>query len=307
VSPIRAAVIGAGAIGARLDTTTDAALPITHAGGYRAAGFSLVGLVDTDVEARAAARCWDAPVYSNIEEMMASAKPDVVSVATTTSVRAALLLEVLKTAPRAVITEKPLAETTEQSRRIVEAFRDAGVPLLVNYSRRYTPLWQRLSGGVAMSAVIRYGKGLLHNGTHAIDLCRMLFGECLDAVALARKSDHAASDPSVSAFLKFERCPEVFLQALDERAFTLFEVDIVASDWRLIVDNDGRRARRFDLQSGVGIPPGRRLIETGFEDTGAGSAMINLMRNARDVLDGGVPLCTGDDAIAAQLIAGRLS
>jgi predicted dehydrogenase len=307
VPPIRAAVIGAGAIGAKLDAVTDAALPLTHAGGYRAVGFSLVGLVDTDVEARAAARRWDAAVYSNVEEMMASARPDVVSVATPASTRAALLLEVLKTGPRAVIAEKPLAETVDQSRRIVEAFRGAGVPLLVNYSRRYTPLWQSVSGRVAMSTVIRYGKGLLHNGTHAIDLCRMLFGECLDAIPLARKNDHAASDPSVSAFLKFERCPEVFLQALDERAFTLFEVDIVAPDWRLIVDNDGRRARHFNLQSGVGIPPGRRLIETGFEDTGASSAMINLMSNARDVLDGGVALCTGEDAIAAQLIAGRLA
>jgi predicted dehydrogenase len=307
VSPIRAAVIGAGAIGAKLDTTTDAALPITHAGGYRAAGFSLVGLVDTDVEARAEAMRWDAPVHSSVDEMMTSARPDVVSVATPTFARAALLLELLKAGPRAVIAEKPLAETVDQSRQIVKAFRDAGVPLLVNYSRRYTPLWQELSGRSAMSTAIRYGKGLLHNGTHAIDLCRMLFGECLDAVPLARKNDHAISDPSVSAFLKFERCPEVFLQAVDEREFTLFEVDIVASDWRLIVDSDGRRARHFNLHREVGIPPGRRLIETGFEDTGVGSAMINLMRNARDVLDGGVALCTGDDAIAAQLIAGRLA
>jgi predicted dehydrogenase len=307
VSAIRAAVIGAGAIGARLDAATDAASPMTHAGGYRAAGFAIAGLVDTDADARAMAGRWNAPVYSNIEEMMASAKPDVVSVATPAAGRAALLLEVLKAGPRAVVSEKPLTETVDQSRQIVEAFRDADVPLLVNYSRRYTPLWQAVSDRVAMSAVIRYGKGLLHNGTHAIDLCRMLFGECLDAVPLSRKNDHASSDPSVSAFLKFERCPEVFLQALDEREFTLFEVDIVGSNWRLIVDSDGRRARHFDLHHRVGIPPGRRLIEVRSADTGAASAMINLMRNARDVLDGGVPLCTGEDAIAAQLIAGRLA
>jgi predicted dehydrogenase len=307
VPAIRAAVIGAGNIGARLDTATDTASPLTHAGGYRAAGFTLVGLVDMEADARAMAGRWDAPVYSNIDEMMASTGADVISVATPTAERAALLLDVLKMAPRAVIAEKPLAETVDQSRRIVAAFRDAGVPLLVNYSRRYTPLWQAVSGRAAMSTVIRYGKGLLHNGTHAIDLCRMLFGECLAAVPLARKNDHASSDSSVSAFLTFERCPDVFLQALDEREFTLFEVDIVGSDWRLIVDSDGRRARHFDLQHGVGIPPGRRLMEAGFEDTGAGSAMINLMRNARDVLDGGVPLCTGEDAIAAQLIAGRLT
>lgn len=305
-SSISAAVIGAGAIGAKLDAI-DAALPLTHAGGYRAAGFMLAGLVDTDPDARASAERWNTPAFSDIDEMMRSVKPDVVSVATPAAVRPALLLELLKAAPRVVVAEKPLAETVDQSRQIVTAYRDAGVPLFVNYSRRFTPLWQSVRGRTAISAVIRYGKGVLHNGTHAIDLCRMLFGECLDAVPLARKNDHFAADPSVSAFLAFERCPEVFLQALDEREFTLFEVDIIAPDWRLIVDTDGRRARHFCRRDGAGIPPGRRLIETGCEETGAASAMLNLMHNVRDVFDGGTPLCTGDDAIAAQLIAGRLS
>ena len=143
---IRAAVIGAGAIGAKLDETACAALPLTHAGGYRATGFELIGLVDTDANARAMAARWDAPVYSTINQMMALPMPDVISVATPVAGRAELLLEVLNAAPRVVIAEKPLAETVGQSRQIVEAFRSARVPLLVNYSRRYTPLWRSASG-----------------------------------------------------------------------------------------------------------------------------------------------------------------
>ena len=125
--------------------------------------------------------------------------------------------------------------------RIVRTYPEAGIPLLVNYSRRFVPAWQRLSGSEAMSATIRYAKGIRHNGTHALDLCRMLFGECTPQ-PLARKFDFWPDDPSVSAFLRFERCPEVWLQALDERCFTLFEVDIVSPE-RVVVDCDGRRLR----------------------------------------------------------------
>lgn len=300
-----ALVIGAGAIGARLDQHgTDA--PLTHAGGYRASGFNLLGLVDPSADARDAAKHWNCDVFSHIEKIPAACRPDVISVATPTAARARILQEVLKLRPRAVVAEKPLAKTAIDGEAIVCAYRDAGIPLVVNYSRRFTPMWQRLRGVAAMSATIRYGKGVQHNGTHAIDLCRMIFGECLAAVPLARKADYWPDDPTVSAFLNFERCPEVFLQSLDERAFTMFEVDIVAHDWRLIVDSDGRRARRSQLCDHVGIPPGKRLVADVVEDTGAASAMLNLMQNLRGVLEGRMPLCRGEDAVAAQRIAERL-
>ena len=303
---LSAVVVGAGDIGARLDRP-GAKAPLTHAGGYQATGFSLVALVDPNADARATAANWGCPVFGDLDEMVRAVKPDVYSVAVPAHVRAPLLYRIIKLQPRAVIAEKPLSESLSDSEEITKAFRDAGIPLIVNYTRRFTPLWQRMKGSHAMSATIRYAKGLRHNGTHAIDLCRMLFGECVDAGALSRKNDHWPDDPTISAFMSFERCPEVFLQSLDERAFTLFEVDIVGPSWRVIVDLDGRRARHFELRDDVGIPPGKRLVETHTEDTGAASAMINLMRNLREVLDGNPPLCTGEDAVKAQRIAERLT
>lgn len=304
--PYTAAVIGAGAIGARLDEPGSVA-PLTHAGGYRASGFDLVALIDPDADARAGAGRWGCAIVGDVGEIQRGRCPDVISVATPTEVRAALLYEVLELGPLAVVAEKPLAATAAEGEAMVKAYRTAGIPLIVNYSRRFTPVWQRLRGCDAMSVAIRYGKGIRHNGTHAIDLCRMIFGECTDARTLVGKNDFWPDDPTVSAFLSFERCPEVFLQGLDERAFTLFEVDIVTPKWRLIVDSDGRRSRRFELRDGTGIPPGRRLVEIAAEDTGAASAMLNLMQNIRDVLGGAAPLCSGEDAVAAQRIAERLS
>jgi predicted dehydrogenase len=303
---LRAAVVGAGSIGARLDDP-ETTRPLTHAGGYRAAGFELAALVDTAVAAKAEAERWHCAVYEDFDRMMQAEAPDVVSFAVPASARPDLMRRALSYRPRALIAEKPLAPSLAEAEDIARRCEAARVPVVVNYSRRFVPLWQGLRGTTALAATIRYAKGLRHNGTHALDLCRMLFGECVGSQALDRKFDHWPDDPTVSAFLRFERCPHVFLQALDERCFTLFEVDVIAPTWRIVVDNDGRRARRYELRDGAGIPPGKRLVETGVEDTGGDAAMLNLMRHVRQVVDGALPQSSMQDAIAAQQIAERLA
>jgi predicted dehydrogenase len=304
---LRAAVVGAGAIGVRLDTPNEAA-PMTHAGGYRAAGFALTALVDPDPRTAEIAGTWACRAYSDFDEMMRAEAPQVISFSVSTAARAELLRRALAYRPMAVVAEKPLTGSVAEAEEIVAAYRRAEIPLVVNFSRRFVPAWQQLRGTKALSATIRYAKGVRHNGTHAIDLCRMLFGECTSTQALARKVDYWPHDATVSAFLQFERCPEVFLQGLDERCFTLFEVDIVGTDFRIQVDRDGLRLRRYAVHDNAGVPPGKRLVEVGESDTGGRGAMLNLMRHVGDVVAGeAIPLCGGDDALAAQRIAERLA
>lgn len=301
---LTAAVVGAGAIGARLDRP-GTATPLTHAGGCVAAGFCLVGLVDPAPDTSALAQRWGCPAFASVAQLV-GAKPDLVSIAAPTAVHAALLREVVALRPRAVIAEKPLAGSLAEAEALAALYAEADIPLIVNYTRRFTPLWRALAPTEALSATFRYGKGVMHNGTHAIDLCRMLFGACLEARALGSRFDFWPADPSVSAYLRFERCPEVFLQAMDEGCFTFFEADIVAPGWRLVVDHDGRRARRFERREGVGVPPGRRLVESGVEDAGAADAMRVLMSHVRAVIDGKTPWCGAADAVAAQRVATSL-
>jgi len=66
---VRAAVVGAGSIGAGMDRP-DAPVPLTHAGGYAATGFSLVAFVDTDPAARSHGKQWGCPVFADFDEMM---------------------------------------------------------------------------------------------------------------------------------------------------------------------------------------------------------------------------------------------
>ena len=304
---MRAAVVGAGAIGAALDIPGQV-FPLTHAGGYLAAACDLVALVDTaDSVVQEAAR-WGTKPYRDFVRMLSECQPELISFAVPAAVRPNLMLQALAfESVRAVIAEKPLATSPQEARALVEAYRQRGVPLIVNYSRRFVPIWQELAGRLAMSATIKYAKGIAHNGSHAIDLCRMLFGECLSVRALSRKHDFWPDDPTVTAHLAFEGCPDVLLQAMDERCFTLFEVDIVGPDWRVVVDQDGRRVREYALQDGVGIPPGKRLVPVAERDSGGGEATVRLIRHAMDVASGGAVACTGEDALAALAIAHQLS
>jgi predicted dehydrogenase len=304
---LRAAVVGAGAIGASLDAG-GSETPLTHAGGYVAAGCDLRALVDVSDSLGAEAAKWGAAAYRDFGAMMKEVRPEIISFAVPASVRATLMLQALEHhCVKTVIAEKPLAASLDEAIALVAAYQAKQVPLIVNYSRRFVPAWQGLIGTSAISATIRYAKGIKHNGTHAIDLCRMLFGECQSQSALSGKTDFWSDDPTVTAFLSFERCPEVILQGLDERCFTLFEADIIGPDYRVIVDQDGRRIRRFGLHLEAGIPPGRRLLQESEQDTGAGMAMRNLMQHALAVCQGERPFCSGEDAIASLQIATHLS
>lgn len=304
---LRAAVVGAGTIGSALDAGMTHT-PLTHAGAWLAAGHQLCALLDTADTLEGQAAKWNTTAWRDFDAMMQQVQPEVLSFSVPAAVRPALMLRALQyDCLRAVVGEKPLAGSLQEAQAVVQAYRSRQLPLVVNYSRRFVPAWQTLAGSTAISATIKYAKGIRHNGTHAIDLCRMLFGECLQAQPLSGIQDFWEDDPTVTAFLRFERCPEVLLQGLDERCFTLFEVDIVGADYRVIVDQDGRRVRRFALHQQAGIPPGRRLVQTAEEDTGADTAMLSLVRHVGELCTGGLPLCSGEDAIASLEIAQDLS
>jgi predicted dehydrogenase len=315
-SPLRAAVIGAGGIGSRLDRPGDWGAdgqPITHAGGYWLdPGFRLIALADTAADVAAEAGRWGCAAHADAEAMLAAERPDVVSLCLPADAQAALLPVLLRYGVRAVVAEKPLVRRLEDGEAVVAAYARAGVPLLVNYTRRFVGLYRelatRFAGGGVLTAAIRYAKGMRHNGVHAIDLARLLFGEVQSAGALAARYDHRSDDPTVTAFLTCAHCPELILQSLDERCFTLFEVDVIAADGRWIIDGDHRRLRRWRVADGQGVPPGRRLTPDEETATGHQQAIPNLTAHLLEVIHrGAVPLCGGADALAAERIAARLS
>lgn len=307
----KAAVIGAGMIGARMDAPADFP-PQTHAGAYRAhEAFTLTAICDPQAPKDLGEK-WGCAVYPSAEAMlMAQGAPDIVSVAVTPPQQPDILMLLAESGVRAVVAEKPLAQDPREAQALADLYAKKRIPLIVNYSRRFLPFYQELAHRTRHEGVlnvsIKYAKGLLHNGSHAIDLLRLLFGEVQRAVPLAARVDYSDGDPTMAVFLELDHCPMAFLQPLDDRAFTLFEVDIVTRTGRYQIYNDHRDCHVWTVQDGAGIPPGRRLCHRDVVMTGHAHALLNLADNAAGILAGRArPLCGADDAVKAQQIVERI-
>jgi hypothetical protein len=74
--------------------------------------------------------------------------------------------------PKLVICEKPLCSTYEQAREIVGLYEQAGVPILVDYTRRFIPELRTMDINPVWG-VCSFNRGWLHTATHAIDFFNM--------------------------------------------------------------------------------------------------------------------------------------
>jgi predicted dehydrogenase len=300
---VRAAVLGCGTIGAG-----DGGRPhpdvgvITHAGAYAACpDTELVAVADADPDR---ARAVGVAAYADAAALLEQAAPELVSVATPDATHAELVALCLR-APgvRGVLAEKPLALDAGEARALVELARERGVVLAVNYSRRYAPALRELDVGDVQHVGGVYVKGLLHNGTHWLDLLRMLVGDPV-AVRGWDRLGEAGGDPTLDAELTLPGGAGARLAGLDTRRFTAFELDLVGTRGRVRLAQSGHVVERWD----VGDDPrhrGYRVLVPRAPVTGAlrDTTLHAVQDLVRCVRERGEPACTGADAVAALALA----
>ena len=101
----------------------------------------LVGLSDCNamrLERARAAIGVDAPVFADLGEMLAAARPDTLIVCTRDDTHADIVVAALEAGIH-VVTEKPMATTAEMCRRILAAERRTGMRVDVGFNYRFAP------------------------------------------------------------------------------------------------------------------------------------------------------------------------
>ncbi len=152
------------------------------------ADFEVVAVCDVREEAaRAAAeKLPGATAYTDMQEMLAAAQPDVVAVCTATDSHARLTIEAAAAGAgvRGICCEKPMATCMGEGREMVAACRENGVSLIVNHQRRMGAdlvQMRRLieAGALGDVHLIRAScqGDLLSDGTHLVDSIRWLAGD----------------------------------------------------------------------------------------------------------------------------------
>lgn len=313
----RVLILGCGAIagGYDRDRPPDAP-PLTHAGAFaRDMRFALAACVDPDEAARLSfAERWGVERHAaTLDEL--NARPgdfDVISICSPTLFHAEHLDRALALRPGLIFCEKPVAQDIADAARVVAACKRAGVALAVNYTRRWAPDLVALATevrqggwGRPLSAVGWYGKGVVHNGGHMIDLLHLFLGELRLIAAGPPLFDHFSDDPSASALLQTAGGASVHLVAVDARALTQFELVLSCEKGEIAMREGGRtielrQPSSSDIFAGY-RELGERETRSGRYDEAMTMAVADIANTLGNAPQAAQPLAsTGESALTAQ-------
>ncbi len=290
----KAVIIGAGNIAAGYDTSKSRDI-LTHAHALsNNSRVDLVGISDIDsVRGKAEAKKWSTVFFADNKTMFNETKPDIVVIATSSNTHKTLLLEVLTQKPKVIILEKPAVHAKTEIAPVRRAAKKSGVPVIVNFRRRFDHSVHEVRNeliagtyGRILSASALYSKGVVHNGSHMIDLARYLFGEMTSGKMSFAVDDFPEGAPSLGGVATFERCPQFYFMAGDERSFYVFEMSIVTEKYRIRFIDEGRNISVEKVVHDKVYPDDRVLGPAKVKKTHLAESMSCMAEHAVRVADG---------------------
>lgn len=224
----RAAVIGCGRIGVEEGRYRKEVQPATHAGAYQQARprIKLAGLADINAERlKVAARYFPGvPLFRSANDLLKEIRPDIVSIASHPDSHCQLVELAAHLKIKAIVCEKPIAETVKQAEKMIRLCQKSGSLLLINHTRRFDPLLGRIRkemqagrAGHILQGTCYYYNGLFNNGTHLVDLLRFFLGDIDWLMAKENKKTKKPSlqnDLNVDGMIHFSNGALVVLQSL---------------------------------------------------------------------------------------------
>lgn len=291
----RVLIIGAGKIGAMFDKPGDKKI-LTHAHGFSESPyFELTGFYDVNSQkAEEAARRWGVVAFPTLETAMKDI--DVVCCCVPDEYHYATLKQIRQFPVKLVVTEKPLARTSEEAAQIQEMYQN--LPCLVNYSRRFLKEFQELKEEIpAFGKFLRgtgyYGKGILHNGSHMIDLLCYLLG----SIEKIESSNHAIhdffeEDPSCDVELLIGG-GRFMMNAIDCSVATIFELDLFFSKARIRILESGVRIEKYRVQESDTYAGYYNYVLQEEKLVDYSNAIVGLVENVRQHLEQKKPLNCG--------------
>lgn len=237
----RVVIIGCGKVGALYETEKKRSKPASHAGYIIANPHTkLAALVDTSPTAltKAGKLFPQARKYTSAHRCLKKEHPDIVVIATPPRTRLILVRLCIQQGVKAIICEKPLASTIAEAKTILRIVKKNGITFMVNYQRRFAPLFARVRRDIVSGALGKiqqvtcyYSNGLYNNGGHAIDALLYLLGEDM-AVRWARvnrNAMHVVGDPCIDAVLETKKGTRIHLQSVDQKSYGIFDIRVLGT------------------------------------------------------------------------------
>jgi predicted dehydrogenase len=233
---------------------------------------------------------WNVPRgYSTLEEALAAECCDIASVCGPTGTHLATLRRLLTSEVQAVFAEKPLDCDPQNARKLAGKFEKKGVPVAVNFARRFEPTVRSLKAemlagqyGELRSITAWYGQGIINNGSHVIDLIAFLtdMRPSLSWIGPAWY-DGVRNDPTVTAVLNVSGVP-IHLIGCVGRDFARCEMELAFSRGVVVREEGTLAVRRRPIEESKFFNGVNVAGHGTWEASRYGEAMLRALDELRD-------------------------
>ncbi len=165
--------------------------------------------------------------FDSVEQMLVTAKPDIVSVCTWHLLHPAPTIAAAKAGVQAVICEKPMAIGMGAADSMIDACQASGTKLVISHQRRFTKGWVKARElmqqgviGQPLFVTNKVAEGLTNWGTHSIDGSRFVLGDPQPQWvmgAVERRTDRFERDTAIEdaclGLVHFEGDIQLFIQS----------------------------------------------------------------------------------------------
>jgi predicted dehydrogenase len=246
---INALLIGCGNIGALYDLDNQSQVA-THAKAFHL--HKKISFSVADQNERAALRIakrYNIPVVS-LYNVVDFAAYDIISITSPTHTHEQYLHDAIRANVPVVICEKPISIDIQSLDRIVKTYRRGETKVLVNYIRRFQPIYAELKKKIKLilktekctQIIIKYKRGILNNGSHAFDLLEYLFDQQVHfkkIVCSSKKFDSFKTDPTVSGSFLFSDDISVAFVGISGVTYPKFELDFYFENTSISIQDSG--------------------------------------------------------------------
>lgn len=281
-------------------------------------------VVDSDTAVLEGARSrWGVPLaVTSVKELGASASEvDVVVLATPPSARQGILSGLPNL--RAILVEKPLGENLLSATQFLTDCRNRNLLVQVNFWRRTDSFFRELAEGrletmigKPMAVTCFYGNGLLNNGSHMVDMARMLFGE-VEGIQVIDPGNLLINGPILgdtnpSFALRMKTGLIVFFAPIDFRQYRENGMIIWGTVGKIDILNEGLVIRSYPAVPNRAMS-GEREIANDAADvvpSTVGEALYCMYENlieALDYNDSGILQSSGSSAMASARLVDAIA
>lgn len=270
--------------------------------------FEFLGAVDSDGSKRETFEAlYHLPAYATIGEALKEFDIDVAIVATPTQLHLKSIEELTKSGlVKSILCEKPISYSLAEAKKIFDLCSSKNCKLYVNYMRRADPgvngiklFLEENPKTLPCKGVAWYSKGLIHNGSHLVDILKLWLGDIVGYKLISKgPANNNGNDCEPDVLIHYQDGDIVFLSCNEEH-YSHHTIELISPLGRLGYEAGGFNAYWQNIVADKDYSSYKVLSPTKNKfDCQMNFSQLNLINEWANCIDtSSRSLCSGEEAI----------